>query len=783
MQQFKGTGVWPDFHNTKSIDQERAKGKKADRERSASRETTKKDNVFEIDFSSIMSDAALAYEKQGLKVTRRVKSISDIPLPPVNDVPILIPKDVTPPPEVEELQDLDPHSPLPEEELEDDLEDEDLNKSREEIYTVGQEISDQVDMDEDPDVEILEPDQEEDYSEEHIPPIIPSSRAVVQQNVVKTHYPKDIPVGPQEDWQLVHKVEYSTDPRTSKDRRGSSGRHSRISLHNRSRSRSRSSSPSRSRSRRHKRKHKRRRRRSSSSSSGSESPKTSLRNMFSSMSKNLSQSIGSVIAEAIAPLATQSIAPAPIRRIPITEVVESVVPSGTLPKTAPRVPTPKVPSQAAPRKAPVVPQAELVLPSVVHQPQENVSSESDSDSDNEKSNKSGERKTRRRKWCSKMFDYLPDIEKPESSVSNDKDPFWGSTPIKSGSHDFPVIPLHKKVKSLLDDRINIHFRKSKAKKKKFNPSKAFNKIYRAPDDTHFAMSKAHAVSAMFLAEMKPDAIGLSEVGTESRLKKGSESGKVEALCLERQEKACTAFRMINSSQLDNSAIDNVFGKLSDRIKEFHNTSRLSNMILTMQTDNPLRRELNNVLSIVRDTEHSIDLLNEQTQDLRQTNQDLFNLHANDYVEAVTDRRKLWLDHSRIGKNVQRELAQFPIDSFSDSTRNSGDLLGAKATVRLEQELEARKASQAFKIADVTIQAVTKFSPASNKTPKANKQQPNKPKKKAVNTNSQSENTNNSQPFRGGNTQKGGRGGGGRGKGGAKPFTPKKGKGRGKGSSE
>ena len=129
-----------------------------------------------------------------------------------------------------------------------------------------------------------------------------------------------------------------------------------------------------------------------------------------------------------------------------------------------------------------------------------------------------------------MFGYLPDVVRPAVPVADKSDAFGGAAPRPSG-HDFPVIPLHSAVKPLLNNRIDTHFHRCKSKRKKFNPSKAYNNINRAPDDTHFAMTKAHSVSAILLAEMKPDLVGCSEVGTEARLKKGTESGKSEATCL------------------------------------------------------------------------------------------------------------------------------------------------------------------------------------------------------------------------------------------------------------
>ena len=43
------------------------------------------------------------------------------------------------------------------------------------------------------------------------------------------------------------------------------------------------------------------------------------------------------------------------------------------------------------------------------------------------------------------------------------------------------------------------------------------------------MTKAHSVSAVLLAEMKPETVGCSEVGTEARLKKSTEPDKTEVI--------------------------------------------------------------------------------------------------------------------------------------------------------------------------------------------------------------------------------------------------------------
>lgn len=73
----------------------------------------------------------------------------------------------------------------------------------------------------------------------------------------------------------------------------------------------------------------------------------------------------------------------------------------------------------------------------------------------------------------------------------------------------------------------LNFRKLKGKKKRFNPSKAYNNIYRVTDEAHYALTKPHSVSATLLAEMKQDQVGCSEVGVEGRLKEHLEQTGVE----------------------------------------------------------------------------------------------------------------------------------------------------------------------------------------------------------------------------------------------------------------
>ena len=86
--------------------------------------------------------------------------------------------------------------------------------------------------------------------------------------------------------------------------------------------------------------------------------------MFHNLASEMTQVIGGAIKASFAQ-ATQSIAPVEVRTIPLTQVVERVVPSGVPPVTTSRVPTTQTPAPKAPPKAlPVVPQSGEVVPPV-----------------------------------------------------------------------------------------------------------------------------------------------------------------------------------------------------------------------------------------------------------------------------------------------------------------------------------------------------------------------------------------------------------------------------------
>ena len=793
---FKRTGRWPSVVNAKSLDRERS------RESSATQGASSQLSKAEA-MAQSMSDLSKSYAAKGYttkKASHEVKAREP-------SVPTLIPPR-SPTPPVEEMAQEDPIDLHPNQEQEFELINDKGEIVSESTYVeeTGIEIARKAMLPEgEQSEEDSELDEEEEYTEEL------DSRVQASQIVHNTK-PQDpdlnndpvkvIPLEREVDpnWKPLSQVvvDNSLDPRTSKDRSKSSevkvhsrspshrspshhsgsrrsrspGRRGHISLHNRSRSRSRSRS-------RHSRRHKRRYHRRSYSSSSSSSPgSTRSKRKPPTMEQMMDCLVGRIdtaVSKAMQSqkTTTQSVAPEAVKSIPMGQMVEEMLHPRA--PAVPRLPNPPAPSIRVDPEA--VPPTQSRGASSSYPSRETLSSDSDSDSDSEKGPHANVRKSRRRKWVPKVYDYLPDLTKPIIPVAGKSDQWWGVTP-KSSGHDFPSLPLHSAVKDQLNSRIDTHFKRSKSSRKSFNPSKTYNKIYRTPDSTHFALTSAHSVSATFLAEMRPEAVSCSQVGIEARLKKNSAAGKAEATCLGRQDRATTAFRIINSVQLNNAAKEQVFQQLQDQINEFHSTSLVSSLIPTLPAGNALRKELNELLSIVRHTENAITLVTEETQDSRQSNSDLFSIHATEYIEATADRRKLWLDNSRIRLDVQRELASMPIDTFSDTTKDPGDLLGARATLRLTQELESRAASTTFKMSEATLQAVTKtgnFKANPKPNQSSNKQSKNQKKKKQNNqSGAQSTETppfrgNDTRP-RGGQNQRGGR----RNQSGRGNNTPKKG---------
>ena len=113
----------------------------------------------------------------------------------------------------------------------------------------------------------------------------------------------------------------------------------------------------------------------------------------------------------------------------------------------------------------------------------------------------------------------------------------------------------------------------------------------------FPLQRHTLVFARFLAEMRNDVVGCLEVGCEARLKKHLDSSKKEDVCLSKQERACSAFRIINFNMLTEQAVEKIFDHLQGKIAEFNKTADFPNLLTTLSPDNALRKDLVSVVSI------------------------------------------------------------------------------------------------------------------------------------------------------------------------------------------
>lgn len=81
-------------------------------------------------------------------------------------------------------------------------------------------------------------------------------------------------------------------------------------------------------------------------------------------------------------------------------------------------------------------------------------------------------------------------------------------------------------------------------------------------------------------------------------------------CIERQELASTAFRIINSNQMSTHAVDNAANSLLEKISEFKRTNGLSRFLMSVPADNLLRKDLGDAISLISQAESFVDLVKE-----------------------------------------------------------------------------------------------------------------------------------------------------------------------------
>lgn len=111
----------------------------------------------------------------------------------------------------------------------------------------------------------------------------------------------------------------------------------------------------------------------------------------------------------------------------------AVLPAQSVPTAVPTPVSPRglVPPPIPP--APILPESSS-LESPAHTQSDRHMSDSDSEGDG--GVKIDQRKTAKRSWAGKMFDYLPDVDRPTVQEPDKADSWWGMKTKKSSSHDY-----------------------------------------------------------------------------------------------------------------------------------------------------------------------------------------------------------------------------------------------------------------------------------------------------------------------------------------------------------
>jgi hypothetical protein len=235
--------------------------------------------------------------------------------------------------------------------------------------------------------------------------------------------------------------------------------------------------------------------------------------------------------------------------------------------------------------------------------------------------------------------------------------------------------------------------------------KTFNQVYKSGEPINTTLTQAHSVSALLLTEAKKTSVGSSQVGHNARLHPQQNAGKAEKVHLDRQFKASTQMRLINNIQLDTLVIQSVMGKLSESIDKVKKSFNMDVLMEDLSPDNPSRGAFVAMKELLSTATEVVSTSREGIRDLTQCNADSFTLQNNIYIDAVKERRRLWLENSRLRPDLQAEINSMPFGTPTMDSSSAPDLLGAEATKRVEEELASRKSTHDYNVDKVSLAAI------------------------------------------------------------------------------
>lgn len=330
-----------------------------------------------------------------------------------------------------------------------------------------------------------------------------------------------------------------------------------------------------------------------------------------------------------------------------------------------------------------------------------------------------------------------------------------------------AVPLLPAVCDKVQKSITDFFARKRLKERTVNVFEKIKKAYAAPLEENNAFHLHAAVPSALTDYLHADlksSLALASADERARLNPNSTQGKVEIESLAALERAKVHLQVANNIALDFMALEKISLALSKRLKEFAASSK--DIPSTLEEFSVWRQSVDKLTDFVSRT--TGDLSRGIEDGLRVSN-DQIQLLASDVLKAHSDRRKAWLEFSRIDQAVQAEINLSPFQFYSKESKDPVDLLGPTGTVRLQKyqenvnRLMKRTSSTAFPASPQGQPKRKK--PRGRKRRRSSKGDRPQDREREVSWDTYPVTPAPSQPFRAGQASRGGQRGRGRGRGG------------------
>ena len=381
--------------------------------------------------------------------------------------------------------------------------------------------------------------------------------------------------------------------------------------------------------------------------------------------------------------------------------------------------------------------------------------------------RSGRETSKRRKWIRQVYAQLDILDLPVQPEEED-DASWQFNLEKRSAKKLSYL-IYKGVSSQLSKINRSIFDPERAHKKKFDPVTAYTKSYHTTEPDHRNLKRPHSVSSLIIDEIKDQrSLHCSNPSPDALLAGSQDVGKAEKLAVQQQLFAQTSFRISNALSLSLQACNSIVDKSRQEIASFRSMSPLTDVPQGSLCMSHIRDRENAVSQMASQLTSSLSSLSQGIQEVSLCSADLFNMQANNYIQAVRARRKAWLDASSLPKSVKEDIHRMPIQVFQAGEQNPPDLIGPQGNIRIKEAIEARDKRSKQVISQLAMKGAAQFKTPNQPPPSKKQQKQQKGQKGQSQSQSPSSpytyksplpNTSNTMSFQSGPSQQGGRGGG------------------------